>query len=148
MVKNINSFKVVAPILAAAAAGGVHALFFHLRGPRCDGGYFAGGEYFVGVSYALTAAFIAFAFIQFRNDRRASLKAAVGGGGWAVLLWTLCFFTGCCGSPMLWVYVNLLGLAGLKIPKWGLLAVTAFFLSVGFLWMERRRRPTAGATRP
>jgi hypothetical protein len=94
-------------------------------------------EYFLGISYALSFAFMAFAFLKFKEKRKEALKAAAGSGFLAVVLWLSCFFFGCCGSPMLIVYLNLIGISSLKVPKAVLLLMTITFVSIGYIWLRR-----------
>jgi hypothetical protein len=82
-------------------------------GPLGLGAYWRGQDYFIGFSYALAAAFAAWALsrsILFRQGRTVTAGAAAGG---LTLLGALmaggCFLIGCCGSPMLAVYLSLFG---------------------------------------
>lgn len=71
--------------------------------------YFAAQDYFLGFSYALGAAFSTWAGGQFFRQRLAALAAgAVGSIGLVgVIMAGRCFLLGCCGSPMLGVYLAL-----------------------------------------
>lgn len=100
--------------------------------------YIKGREYFLGLSYALSFAFIVFAFFKFKENRKNALKAAMVGGIFTVILWFLCFLFGCCGSPMLIVYLNLLGISGLKVPKLVLLLMTVIFVVLGYTWLIKK----------
>jgi hypothetical protein len=64
--------------------------------------------------------------------------ATFGSGLLAVLLWFLCFFFGCCGSPMLIAYLNLIGLSKLKVPKLILLIMTIVFIGIGYIWLIKK----------
>ncbi len=73
--------------------------------------YMISQDYFVSFSYALSASFAVWAtarFVYFR--RRAAAVGAVGGVSLVTLLAAAgCFLIGCCGSPMLPIYVSLFG---------------------------------------
>lgn len=89
--------------------------------------------YFLGISYALSLSFMAFAFLKYKENRENALKAGLGSGLLAVLLWFSCFFFGCCGSPMIIVYLNLFGLSTLRIPKAALLLMTVIFIGIAYI---------------
>lgn len=95
-------------------------------------------EYFLGISYALSLSFMAFAFLKYKENRKNALKAGVGSGLLAVLLWFSCFFFGCCGSPMIIVYLNLFGLSTLRIPKAALLLMTVIFIGIAYILLIRK----------
>ncbi|MEK6714690.1 MAG: hypothetical protein AABY43_01425 [Candidatus Omnitrophota bacterium] len=90
-------------------------------------------DYFLGISYALSLAFMAFAFLKYKENRKSALKAGLGSGLLAALLWFSCFFFGCCGSPMIIVYLNLFGLSTLRIPKAALLLMTIIFIGIAYV---------------
>jgi hypothetical protein len=110
--------------------------------------YWRGQDYFMGFSYALGAAFAAWAFsrcISFRRGRIATGGAAVGG---LTLVGALmaggCFLIGCCGSPMLAVYVSLFGAKALGVGKPLTALVTLVSVGCGY-WCLSRRPPERGA---
>ena len=90
-------------------------------GPLGLGAYWRGQDYFIGFSYALGASFAAWALtrcISFRQARVAAGGAAVGGITLVgVLMAGGCFLIGCCGSPMLAVYMSLFGSRALGVGK-------------------------------
>lgn len=123
----------------------LHLLYFKFKLPKetCGGPfwfqeYIKGQEYFLGISYALSFTFIAVAFFKFKENRKNSLKVAMGGGLLAIILWFFCFLFGCCGSPMLILYLNLVGISSLKIPKFALLLTTIIFISIGYIWLIKK----------
>ncbi len=121
----------------------VHLLYFKFSVGGCAGfdwfqRYITTQEYFLGISYGLSFGFMAFAFLKFRENRENALKAAFGSGLFAVALWFICFFFGCCGSPMVIMYLNLIGLSGLKFPKLFLLIMTVIFVGVGYIWLVKK----------
>ncbi len=114
-----------------------HLLYYKTTESSCAGSawfqkYISEQEHFLGISYALSFTFMVFAFLKYKEDRKNALKAGLGSGLLAVLLWFSCFFFGCCGSPMLIVYLNLFGLSMLKIPKLALLIMTVIFIGIGY----------------
>jgi hypothetical protein len=117
-------------------------------GPLGLGTYWRGQDYFIGFSYALGAAFAAWAFsrcISFRRGWIATGGAAVGGLTLVgVLMAGGCFLIGCCGSPMLAVYVSLFGAKALGVGKPLTALVTLVSVGCGY-WCLSRRPPEGGA---
>lgn len=111
-------------------------------GPTWTQRYFGEGDYFLSLSYALPAAFAVWAFRRWRDRRkRAAGLAALGGTAVAGSLAAAgCFLVGCCGSPMLAIYLNLFGVAFLPFAKPLLAAVTALSTIASWLWLEWRLR--------
>jgi hypothetical protein len=110
--------------------------------------YWRGQDYFIGFSYALAAAFATWALsrsILFRQGRTVTAGAAAGG---VTLLGALmaggCFLIGCCGSPMLAVYLSLFGAKALGLGKPLMALVTLVSVSCGYWCLSRRlaRRST------
>jgi hypothetical protein len=131
----------------------LHIFYFKVTEGGCGGTswlqkYIKEQEYFLGASYALSFAFITFAFLKFKGNRKRALKAAIGGGLLAVVLWFLCFLLGCCGSPMLVVYLNLIGLSALKVSKLVLLVMTIIFIGIGYIWLIKKSPKTCCNGRP
>ncbi len=101
-------------------------------------------SYWLGYAYALSAAFGTAATIAFLRDRTcATRNAALGGvsltGGLAL---AGCFLVGCCGSPMLAVWLGLFGTAFLPFAKPAIALVTTAMILVAWLWMGRQRKRT------
>jgi hypothetical protein len=111
-------------------------------GPLGLGAYCRGQDYFIGFSYALGASFAAWALtrcISFRQARVAAGGAAVGGITLVgVLMAGGCFLIGCCGSPMLAVYVSLFGSRALGVGKPLTALVTLVSVSCGYWYLSRR----------
>ena len=111
-------------------------------GPLGLGAYWRGQDYFIGFSYALGASFAAWALtrcISFRRARVAAGGAAVGGITLVgVLMAGGCFLIGCCGSPMLAVYVSLFGARALGVGKPLTALVTLVSVSCGYWCLSRR----------
>lgn len=151
MATSRKQLVIISAVCAAVFAA--HAIYFRTAGDTCEyanwvQGYIAGREYFAGLSYALSVSFMVFAFLKFKENKKAALTAAMGGGLWAVVLWFLCFLSGCCGSPMLLVWLNLLGLAGLQIPKFAMLLMTIVFVGISYAWLARKSRVNCCGGKP
>ncbi|MFH1367857.1 MAG: hypothetical protein ABII64_01895 [Elusimicrobiota bacterium] len=95
-------------------------------------------DYFITLSYALSLAFMAYSFLKYKENKKKSMAAATGGGMISLGLWLLCFLSGCCGSPMLIVYMNLFGISALHIPKGLIFLITVIFVALCALWLNRR----------
>jgi hypothetical protein len=96
-------------------------------------------SYFLGYSFALSLAFASVAIRQYIEKRTMAAKgAAIGGLSLSTILgFAGCFLTGCCGSPMLAVYVSLLGTAFLPFAK-PLVAVLTTLSIFGTAWWLNR----------
>lgn len=142
--------KVTATLAGIFALHLIYTLFF--KNPGCGPrityiSYFTGGDVFLGVSLALGATFTMWSFRQFASTR-AKQAAAGAAGGSALVVGVAaagCFFTGCCGSPMLIVYASLLGINGLEIPKWSIALLTVMSTGAGWWWLTRKKPPGCGA---
>ena len=103
--------------------------------------YIGPGEYWLGFSYGLAGAFAAFCLVQAIRMRRESLAASAGGLALSGVLWaTVCFLTGCCGSPMLSVYLGFLGPKFLGVTRPLTFGLMLLSIAVGYAWMFKRAR--------
>lgn len=103
--------------------------------------YISRQDYLLGLSYALASAFTLYAVLQFAGNRKGSLSGVIGGSALTGLLYfSGCFLLGCCGSPMLIVYLNLFGSSFLGFTKHLTLALTVISVVIGYFWMERRAK--------
>ena len=104
------------------------------------GPYLQTQNYFLGFSYALGAAFSTWAVAQFLR-RRESARAA-GAVGSVTLMGLLmaggCFMVGCCGSPMLGVYLSLFGAKALGAGKPIMALITLLSTGCGYFMLSRR----------
>lgn len=110
--------------------------------------------YWLGLSYALSLAFAAAALRRYREEHLyAARTLALGGvtlsGSLAV---AGCYLLGCCGSPMLAVYLNLLGATFLPLARPLVATLTALTLLAAWRWMDCQSRSepraqTAAGTR-
>ncbi len=106
--------------------------------------YFERQDFFIGLSYALTAAFTAYAVINFFDKRKKGIAGTVGGFTLAGFLYFAgCFLTGCCGSPMLTVYLSLFGSSILGFAKPLTAGLTAASVTLGFFWINKNSKTRA-----
>ncbi len=108
--------------------------------PAVGSQYISTQSYLLGYSIALPLAFAAFAIRQFFEHRAqaAAKGAAVGGLSLSALLgFAGCWMTGCCGSPMLGVYISLLGAGFLPFAKPLVAGITTLSIA-GSFWLLNR----------
>ena len=114
----------------------------HVVGPLGLGAYWRGQDYFIGFSYALAAAFAAWALSRRVLSRQGRIVTAGAAAGGVTLLGALmvggCFLIGCCGSPMLAVYLSLFGAKALGLGKPLMALVTLISVSCGYWCLSRR----------
>ncbi len=108
--------------------------------------YLESGAYWLGYSYGLASAFAAAAVERFLRERScASRRMAVGGVTFTGALAVAgCFLVGCCGSPMLAVWLGLFGAAFLPFAKPLVAAATTLTVGIGW-WLMARAGGPAGA---
>ncbi len=106
------------------------------------GPYLQGQDYFMGFSYALGAAFAAWAIGRFLCSRQAAIAAGAAGSITfvGVLMAAGCFMIGCCGSPMLGVYLGIFGARALGIGKPLMALVSLISVSIGYWYLSRRAK--------
>lgn len=99
-------------------------------------------SYWLGLSYGLAFSFAVAAFRRYRERRLcAARNLAIGGVTLSGILAVAgCFLLGCCGSPMLAVYLSLFGAAFLPFAKPLVAGLTAASLAAGWWWMTRQER--------
>lgn len=98
-------------------------------------------NFFLGISYALTAAFTVYAITNFFEKRKKGIAGTVGGFTLAgVLYFAGCFLTGCCGSPMLAVYLSLFGSSIIGFTKPLTAGLTATSVILGFVWVNKNKK--------
>jgi len=103
--------------------------------------YVGSGEYWLGLSYGLAGAFAAFCLVRTIRMRREAAATSAGGIALGGLLWAgVCFFVGCCGSPMLPIYLGLIGPKFLGVTKPLTFGLTLLSIIVGYTWMLKRTR--------
>ena len=101
--------------------------------------YLESQSYWLGYSYALALSFAAVALRRYREQRLcAARNLAIGGvtlSGFLAIAG--CFLLGCCGSPMLAVYLSLFGASFLPFARPLVAGVTTIPIIVGWFWMNR-----------
>jgi hypothetical protein len=97
-------------------------------------------SYWLGYAYSLSIAFATVVLRRYRESRCGiSRNLAVGGVTFSGLLVASgCFLIGCCGSPMLVVWLNLFGVKFLPLAKPFVAFLTTITLGAAWWWMERR----------
>ena len=100
-------------------------------------------DYYLGYSYALAGAFTAFAWMLAARQRRRETAGVLGGLTLMGGLWAAgCFLIGCCGSPMLAVYLSLFGASFLGFVKPIVAGLTTLSVVLsGWALVRRARRP-------
>ncbi len=101
--------------------------------------YIFNQDYMLGISYALACAFTVYAFMKLSERNKKGAVGTLGGLTLTGLLYFgACFLTGCCGSPMLAVYLSVLGPSFLGFTKPIILAFTVLSIAASYIWMERK----------
>lgn len=110
------------------------------------GNYIKAQDYFLTFAYAYSIAFAVWSIRRYKESRGArTLGAAIGGITFSGLLAFFgCYLVGCCGSPMLVVWLNLLGAKFLPFAKPLMAAIT--FISVTIAWALISRRKQCSDT--
>ena len=106
--------------------------------------YIEAGEYLTGYSYALPLAFAAIALRRYRECRQQRMCAArnVAIAGVTLsgfLAGSGCFLLGCCGSPMLGIYLSFFGPSFLPLVKPLVAGVTTVMVAFSYYWWIWRR---------
>lgn len=109
--------------------------------------YLEAGEYWLGYAYALSGAFAVIALQNLlaarskNRERSAEGVLAVGSFTFAgALALGGCFLIGCCGSPMLAVWLSIFGASFLPFAKPIIAAVTTVTIAAAWVWMVRRNK--------
>ncbi len=111
--------------------------------------YVATQSYWLGYSYALSLTFAVYALRRYREERSCAARNMVVGGvtlsGFLAVV--SCYLVGCCGSPMLAVYLTLFGAVFLPFTKPLIAGLTTITIVAAWLWMLRRQRLAVHQTR-
>ena len=99
-------------------------------------------NYWRGYSYALSLAFVVVALRRYREQRLcADRNLAIGGVTLSGFLAVAgCFLIGCCGSPMLGVYLSFFGASFLPWAKPMVAGLTTLMIAASYWWMRSRSR--------
>ena len=146
--------KILLSLGAFVVVLALHASYFVLQGKKLaerwvmmnDTNYLQlyveRSEYLIGASYALAIGFSVFALLRFLETRKKGFAGLVGGITLTGVLYVAgCFLLGCCGSPMLAVYLTLFGSSFLGFTKPLTFGLTFASIVVGYIWMERKSVP-------
>ena len=102
-------------------------------------GYFEQKDYFIGFSYALALSFLAFSFLKILERKKGGYKGFFGGLSLVTVLYIFgCFLIGCCGSPMLVVYLTLFGSSFLGLIKPIVAILTTISVIIGYFWLRKK----------
>ena len=109
--------------------------------------YVEAGDYWLGFSYGLSLGFAAIALRRYREGRFcAARNVAIGSVTFSGALSVVgCYLLGCCGSPMLAVYLSLFGAAFVPLAKPLIAGLTLLSVLLGWWWMNRHAPLAAGA---
>ena len=101
--------------------------------------YFTANDYLLGVSYAVAGAFTVYSLERYFAGQKNAKKGTVLGLAISGLLYfSGCFLIGCCGSPMLVVYLSLFGAKFLGFTKPLIALIT--IVSVGLSYYLLRKK--------
>lgn len=111
--------------------------------------YIEAQDYWLGFTYALSFAFAATALRRYREERFCAARTlAIGGITLSGFLAVAgCYLLGCCGSPMLAVYLNLFGATFLPLAKPLVAAFSTISILVAWFWMHYARPAGVHAAR-
>ena len=101
-------------------------------------------SYFLGYTYALSIAYVAFSLRRYveAQNRSSERNPLIGGIGLSGMLsLSSCFLIGCCGSPMLAVYLSWFGAKFLPYTK-PLIAALSTLIIAG-IWLKRAASASA-----
>lgn len=108
--------------------------------------YLAQRDYLLSLSYGAVAAFTMYSLLRARANWKAGAAGVFGGFTLASLLSIAgCWLVGCCGSPLLPVYLSLFGSSFAGFTKPLVFGLTLSSIGLSLWWMHRRsRRATCG----
>ncbi|MHC4456896.1 MAG: hypothetical protein ACYS0I_07350 [Planctomycetota bacterium] len=103
--------------------------------------YFKQQDFFLSFSYALAGGFTIYALLKFLQNRSTGVAGVAGGAALTGILYTAgCFLSGCCGSPMLAVYLSLFGSSFLGLTKALIAIITTVSVVIGYFWLEKKSK--------
>ena len=102
--------------------------------------YVDGEHYWMGYVYALSLGFAVIAVRRYIEDRSCRARNfALGGVTFSGFMAVAgCFLVGCCGSPMLGVYLSLFGAAFLPFAKPLAAGISTLLILGSYWWMQRK----------
>lgn len=104
--------------------------------------YIIGEYYWMGYVYALSIAFAVYALLLFIGTRVSSTgRFAIGSISLSGFLAIFgCFLVGCCGSPMLGVYLSLFGASFLPFAKPLIALITTILIGGSWYWLRHKMK--------
>ncbi|MHC4069400.1 MAG: hypothetical protein ACYS18_06515 [Planctomycetota bacterium] len=106
--------------------------------------YFSQNNYMLGISYGLAVGFTFYAIMKFSQSKKYATMGLAGGLTLSGFLYAGgCFILGCCGSPMLSVYISLFGTQALGFRKPLVLFFTALSVGLASIWLRRKTAKSA-----
>lgn len=98
-------------------------------------------NYFLSYSYALFAAFTVYALLTFFQNLKKRVVGVISGFTLTGFLYVSgCFLLGCCGSPMLAVYLALFGSSFIRFTKPLTAIITTASVSAGYFWINKKNK--------
>lgn len=131
-------------VLAFICVVASHATYYLLSFPgftfwRALERYLLTQDAFMGLSYGLTVSFTLFALATLLQGQKKGIAGLVGGVSLTGFLYFAgCFLLGCCGSPMLAVYISLFGSKAAGLGKPITFALTLVSVLIGYILLARR----------
>ncbi|MFQ5963861.1 MAG: hypothetical protein ACE5KZ_06220 [Candidatus Scalinduaceae bacterium] len=87
----------------------------------------------------MAGALTAYAIIITLENRRCGGVGLAGGISLLTIVYDVeCFFTGCCGSPLLPVYLSFFGAKALDIAKPFIAVITTISVAIGYIWISKK----------
>lgn len=102
--------------------------------------YIKNQDYFISLSYAILFSFSIYLILSFFEGNKKNISQAIGGIGLlGIFYFFLCFLLGCCGSPMLGIYLSLFGVSFLGFTKPLIFIITLFSVVLGIFWKKKKK---------
>jgi hypothetical protein len=112
--------------------------------------YVEGGGYWLAYAYGLSGGFASVSVRNLiesrRRDRAIAAESGIAAGSVTfagALAFGGCFFMGCCGSPMLAVWISLFGAAFVPFAKPFIAVLTTVMIGAAWFWMSKKRKQCA-----
>ena len=153
----VGSKKIIVPLISVVIVACLHGAYHIIKPDVAPGSclpatngtpftnYFSQNNYMLGISYGLAVGFMSYAIMKFSQSKKCATVGFAGGLTLSGFLYACgCFLLGCCGSPMLSVYISLFGTQALGFRKPLVLLFTALSVGLGFIWLQRKTGKSPG----
>ncbi len=112
------------------------------------GRYVASRSYYLSYTYALSLSFAATTYRRYREKQSCTTRrVALGGIGISGILSVGgCFLLGCCGSPMLGVYLSMFGASFFPFAKPLVAGISTLMLLIAWIWVRRKEKQLLSET--